>query len=369
MPTGPRWPRALLIACLAVAGCASEPPESQPRLTPEQARAMIAGLLPRGLSDRPGWTEDIYGGFAAQSLPPTRERACGVIAVIAQESGFKVNPEVPGLPSIAWREIDRRADAAGVPTFLVHGALRLPSTTGRSFSERIDHVRTERDLSDIYEDFISLVPMGKRLFSDRNPVRTRGPMQVNVAFAQEQVSRHAYPFAIQGTLEDELFNRRGSVYFGIAHLYAYDPPYDDALYRFADFNAGQFASRNAAFQVALGRVANVKLNPDGALLARDPKAKGAGSTARAAHAIAQKLQLSGHDIDEALELGRKAEFERTVLYQRVFTLADGSRGAGMPRAVVPHIELHGAKLSRALSTDWYAHRVQGRYQRCLAPHP
>ena len=173
----------------------------------------------------------------------------------------------------------------------MHTALRLPSRGGRSFAERIDEVRTEKDLSDIFEDFIAGVPLGKRLFGDHNPIRTRGPMQVNVAFAARYSAAHPYPFGAQDLVDEELFTRRGSVYFGTAHLLAYAPPYSDYLYRFADYNAGQFASRNAAFQQALALVAGVPLKPDGALVARDASARGAGSTARAARSLAQRLDL------------------------------------------------------------------------------
>ena len=36
---------------------------------------------------------------------------------------------------------------------------------GRTWAARIDAVRTERELSEIYEDFIGMVPMGRRLFA------------------------------------------------------------------------------------------------------------------------------------------------------------------------------------------------------------
>jgi hypothetical protein len=369
-----RLRRGLPMAAMvgALAGCATEPAEhAAASMSPEQARDMIARQLPSYVTDRNDWSGDIYDGFVANALQPTPDASCAVIAVIEQESSFRTNPTVPGLPAIARREIDRQAEDAGIPTFLVHAALQLPSRGGRSFGERIDQVKTEKDLSDIFEDFISGVPMGKRLFGDHNPIRTRGPMQVNVSFATRYAATRPYPYAIKDDVANELFTRRGGLYFGIAHLFAYSPPYDDFLYRFADFNAGQFASRNAAFQQALGLVSGVSLKPDGALVATDAKAKGAGSTARAAHAVARRLNLNDDGIDVALEKGKSKDFEDTALYQRVFDKADelsARRNAGRraPRAVVPRIELHGAKLSRTLTTGWYAHRVDERFKRCLS---
>jgi len=68
---------------------------------------------------------------------------------------------------------------------IVHGVLELESPTGHSYRDRIDKARTEKELSDIYEDLIGAVPMGRTLFADRNPIRTRGPMQVHIAFAEQ----------------------------------------------------------------------------------------------------------------------------------------------------------------------------------------
>lgn len=357
---------SLLFGSIMLNGCASGPPEQPPSSSPEQAREMIATLLPHQVRDRGGWSTDIESAMRTQRISASKKNACAVIAVVEQESGFQVNPVVPGLPAMAWREIDQRAQNAGIPVALVHGTLRLASSNGSSFADRIEHAHTEKDLSDIYEDFISLIPLGQRLFADRNPVRTRGPMQVNVSFARAYAANHPYPYDVNDNLSDELFTRRGSVFFGTAHLFDYEPPYDDYIYRFADYNAGQFASRNAAFQKALGMVAGTHLQLDGALLPHDPQAKGAGSTARVARSIAARLELDERGISAALNQGRSHEFERTALYRQVFATADRINGRPVPRAVIPNIELHGAKLSRTLSTDWYAHRVNSRFRRCMA---
>ena len=56
----------------------------------------------------------------------------------------------------------------------------------------------------------------------------------------------------------------------------------------------------------------------------------------------------------------------TPLYQKVFALADKAEGRPLPRAAIPRIELHGPKIARRLTTEWYARRVDQRFQRCLS---
>jgi hypothetical protein len=290
------------------------------------------------------------------------------VAVIDQESNFHIDPVVPGLAAIAWREIDSRAEHAGVPRLIVHGALKLRSPTGKTYSERIDAAKTERDLSNIFEDFIGAVPMGRSLFAERDPVRTRGPMQVNIAFAEQYAAARPSPYPVKVSIPDEVFSRRGSLYFGVGHLLAYEPHYDQYLYRFADFNAGQFASRNAAFQRALSRVSGFPVVADGALLPHvDEKAP--GETELAARAMKLRLGLDDGAIHEALAQSRKASFEHTALYQGIFALADKLQASPAPRAALPRIVLRGPKLSRTLSTEWYALRVNERFRRCLARTP
>jgi hypothetical protein len=334
-------------------------------MSPAESRAVIERSLPRDVSDRAGWVNDIYGAFAALELTPSRENVCAVAAVTAQESGFRADPVVPDLGVIAWREIDRRAAHAGIPAGIVHEVLKLDSPTGQSYGERIEHARTEKELSDIFEDFTGSLPLGRTLFASWNPIRTRGPMQVNVAFADQFAATHRYPYPVNVSIDEELFSRRGSLYFGTAHLLAYPAPYDRYLYRFADFNAGQYSSRNAAFQQALKIVSGKPLAADGALLPHDGGSK-VGDTELAARSLSARLHLDDGAIHAALEQGRSAKFEQSALYREVFRLAEQREHHPLPRAAIPQIQLEGPKIERRLTTEWYARRVDGRYQACLA---
>ena len=360
---------AALAVLVTLAGCATNAPSTgeHPRLTAAEGRALVSRLLPASVDDRAGWATDIYAAMSALDVAPTAENVCAAIAVAEQESGLRVDPPVPGLARIAWKEIETRREHAGVPKLVLDAALALPSSNGKRYSERIDAVKTEGDLSRLYDDFIGRVPFGRTLFADRNPVRTGGPMQVAVAFAEMQAEAAPYPYPMAGTVRDEVFSRRGGLYFGIAHLLDYRAAYDRYLYRFADYNAGRYASRNAAFQRALTQVSGVPLAQDGGLIRFDAgKADRAPSaTELAARVIGRRLDLDDAQIRGDLEHARDASFERTPLYERIFALADAAERARASRAVVPDIVLHSPKITRRLTTDWFAHRVDERFQACL----
>ena len=354
------------LCSLIAAGCASDRPATESEISPTQARALITQLLPPSAKDRSGWTTDIYAAFASMELQANRQNVCSVIAVTEQESSFQADPTVANLPAIAWKQIDEQAAEHGIPKTVVRTALKLQSSTGKSYAARIDAARTERELSEIYEELIARVPLGRTFFADRNPVRTGGPMQVGVAYAQTQVKRRPYPYVMDqsGGLRHEVFTRRGGLYFGIAHLLDYPAHYDQPIYRFADYNAGHYASRNAAFQSALTLVAGIPLDLDGDLVL--PNSNEPGATERAARVLGKRLDLSDSAIRRDLELGDSEDFERSRLYQRVFDLADKLEGKPAPRAMLPQIRLNSPKITRKLTTAWFAERVQERYERCLA---
>jgi hypothetical protein len=350
---------AACIGLLWLAGCTS--PEAPP--PPAEVRAHVLRLLPARVADRPGWAADVQVAFDALELKPSTQNLCAVLAVAEQESNYTVDPVVPGLGRIALAELDRRASEHGVPAFLMHAALKFTSPDGHSYEERLAAARTEQDLSRIYEDFIGTVPLGRRLLAGGNPVRTGGPMQVSIAFAEEFSRRRDYPYPVTDDMRHEVFTRRGGLYFGIAHLLAYQASYTQPLYRFADYNAGFYASRNAAFQQAVAIASGIRIPLDGDLVRY---AGGASATATALHSIAWQLQLGDSQIDRALRDGELADFERNPLYERVYTLAEQHAHRRLPRAMLPRITLESPKITRHLTTAWFAQRVNQRYRRCLA---
>jgi hypothetical protein len=72
-------------------------------------------------------------------------------------------------------------------------------------------------------------------------------------------------------LRELLYTRAGGVRFGTATLIGYVAHYDDIRFRFADYNAGVYASRNAAGQTMLSDLTGITLVPDGDVLARIPE--------------------------------------------------------------------------------------------------
>jgi hypothetical protein len=187
---------------------------------------------------------------------------------------------VPNLGRIAREEIDRRAARLHIPKLLVDGALKtrlgqrpeLPAAfAGSAQREAVE--RTVRR---------GHCPraVGQDLLGGLNPVHTGGPMQVSIDFAE----KHA---RIIPTAMAARFARKCSV--GAAACTSVLPTcwatrnYERQLYRFADFNAGWYASRNAAFQAALSKVTGADLALDGDLIA--PGSIMPGSTEQAARKL------------------------------------------------------------------------------------
>ena len=371
------WRLCALLAAAVLAGCASEPtpptptveeaaaiakqPKAMQPRKPADMKSRIVRFLPRQVQDKPGWANDVVTALSTQGLTVNDHNVCSVLAVAEQEATYQADPVVPGLGKIAWKEINARAAKLLIPEFVVRTALSIKSPTGKSYAARIDALRTEREMSEIFEDMIGAVPMGKQLFGNLNPVRTGGPMQVSIAFAE--ANARGYPYPVKESIRHEVFTRRGGIWFGTKHIFGYPADYPDTLYRFADFNAGWYASRNAAFQAAVSRVSGKPLALDGDLVRYDSDLP--GKTELAVHSIASRVNMSKQASHQSLLKGDSSDFAQTDLYLRVSTLADKQAGKRQPRAVLPGIQLKSPKITRNLTTAWFAKRVDDREQACV----
>jgi hypothetical protein len=299
-------------------------------------------------------------------ISPSDDNICAVLAVTEQESSFQADPPVAGLPRIVRSEINNRAEKYKIPEAVVDLALSVKSPDGRTYHERIEALRTEKDLNELYGDMTSELPLGRQLLADYNPVRTGGPMQVSLTFAQSRVKESPYPYPLKTSLRDELFTRRGGLYFGTAYLLGYPASYNKMIYRFADYNAGRYASRNAAFQKAVSQLTGLPMDFDGDLLRYrdDSLFEEPSETMRAVLSLGPQLNLSDQEIARDLRKEKSPDFERTPLFVRVFALAL-TKGNPVPNAILPDIRLNSPKITNGLTTSKFANRVDERSQACL----
>jgi hypothetical protein len=348
----------------------------------------IAALLPSQVRDRGGWSEAIANALGANQLPLDRTSACTVIAVIAQESGFDADPAVPGLAAIAAARIDHykaKLGPFGEPLFdrLLSG--RAPDDA-RPFRERLARLRTERDADVLFRDLLAYYQVnhpalftaaewaGKLTDLDGlaslNPITTAGSMQVSVRFAEEWAIARKGKTATSDSVRDALYTRPGGVYYGTARLLSYPAQYDRVLFRFADYNAGLYASRNAAVQAQLSRLTGRKLMLDGDLLSYDRSGKPhdeESESERAVQAFAQRYapQLSVGAIRQDLLREKTIGFEGTETYRAIKTVAAQKLGDAAGYATLPQVAITSPKLKGTRSTAWYVQSVDRRYQTCI----
>src|SRR5207253_8231748 len=89
------------------------------------------------------------------------------------------------------------------------------------------------------------------------------------------------------------------------------------------------------------------------------------STELALRVLAQRMDMNVSAIRRDLEEEKTAAFEKTRTYSRVFAMADRMAGKSVPRATVPQIALSSPKITRNITSEWFAGRVQSRYEACL----
>jgi len=368
------------VGCAAPSRAAAEHPAA-PALTASD----IAARLPSRAKERLAWGEAIANALAANELPVDIPSSCSVIAVIDQESGFEVDPAVPGLAAVAKARIDHfKAKLGPLGDPLVERLLsgRAPRDA-RSFQHRLDTVRTERDVDVLFRDLLAFYEvnhpilfrtaawagrLSDRELADLNPVTTAGSMQVSVRFAEDWARSHEGPSQVAG-VRDALYTRAGGVYYGTARLLGHPDRYDSPLFRFADYNAGLYSSRNAAVQAELVRLTGQPLALDGDLLsyAKDGTPNEATSASeRAFLAFVQRHAptLSPADVRRDLLAEKTLAFEDTPTY-RALLAAAARNGKASDYAILPQVAITSPKFAGTRSTAWFARSVERRYEACV----
>jgi len=395
-----RWVQWLLGLVLVTAGVWQAPnikqfllpaPEAAPATMPEpelsaqQTASLIERAEPR-TKDSFGWANDLQNALEAHHLERSRANTCSVIAIAAQESSFVANPTVPNLGKIAVQAVIAKLDK--IPLLGGQGKAWLEThpTRNRSYMNELRQAKTERDLDLTYREIVSNLmkskpgefllnnPLMRNTIEGFDQINTIGSMQVSVSFAvqsEEASIKRALTLDEVWALRDRMYTREGGIYYGALQLLGYASGYDQKIYRFADFNAGRYSSRNAAFQAMLSSLLGRKLATDGDLLIYGKNGKPAAARSEGEQAVddvAQKYQLglSAWKIHADLLQEKTLGFNNTLTCQRIIQQYQKVTGRKPMYAQVPGIELHSVKTSRILSTQAFANSVERRYQKCMA---
>ena len=382
---------AALVALVMLVSCVQHQPVTPPPspvapAPPERfGVAEIARMIPSRIPDREGWARDLLASLKAHDLRPTLQNVASILAVIEQESGFQANPTVPGLAKLVEKQLNDYASKLGPlgpPTVRALLEARVPGTP-TTFRTRLQQARTERDLDRLFRELLRYYETGfpktfaaanllgglisSTRLEDFNPITTAGCMQVSVRFAHEQAKKEGKSLL---EVRDALYTRRGGLHYGVARLLGYDAGYKLPLYRFADYNAGLYASRNAALQDQLARLTGLELVPDGDLLAYNRQGDPLPDETRSLHAMLAFREKYAPTLSEA-QLRRDVQKEKTLSLEHTDTWRalkaayERVTGQHPSYARLPEVTLRSPKLSAERSTAWFARSVDKRYQALL----
>lgn len=372
-------------ACMAIiAGVALLVSPIAPAFDVPQIAAKIKAARPK-VRDPAGWANDILGALQAHNLPQTPENVCALVAIIDQESAFSANPSVPNLGKMSEKAVVAKLNQHPILGGQAGTFLTQYPNPRNSFMQRIRHAKTERDLDWAYRDltagiaqeyklsFLMNSDFARDFIESQNEINTLGPMQVDVGFAvQHEAARRGKALSLQEIyqLRDALYTRKGGLYYGTLLLLGYETGYSKKLFRFADYNAGRYTSRNAAFQTVVGALAKLPIATDGDLLmyAKSSVSPNVSNTEQAVRIVADKygLILPNQRIRNDLMQEKTLGFNSTSTYKTVMQAYQLVKKTAAPYAVVPRITLRSEKTSRILTTERFANMVNKRYQRCLA---
>ncbi len=118
------------------------------------------------------------------------------------------------------------------------------------------------------------------------------------------------------------------------------------------------------FQNAVSVASGTSLALDGDLLIEGGSASEVSNTELAVRKLRGRLELSDGEIPRRSGEGHPRGFREDPPLHRMFRTRGQEAGATLPRAMLPRIRLQSPKITRNLTTEWFAKRVNDRYQRC-----
>jgi hypothetical protein len=339
----------------------------------------------KSVVDPQGWAIDLHDVMQQHSFAETKENICAAIAVIDQESGFVADPQVQGLGKLSEQALRDKFNKVPIGGGLALGWLENNPTPQASFMARIRNAKTERDLDLAYRalvdyvgkttslDMVLRLGLFNTLIEERNEIDTAGSMQVSVKFALAEAKKRRWlPMTLDDVygVRDHLYTRQGGMYYGVKQLLGYDTGYSQKVYRFADFNAGRYASRNAAFQKVVATLSGEALALDGDLLSYGKDAQASKKVTSTEKAIRtantkHKLGLDNKTIRSDLLKEKEVGFTSTRTYIALRDRFAATTKNAAAFAAIPDIRLNSPKLSRNFTTRRFAESVNKRYQSCM----
>jgi Protein of unknown function (DUF1615) len=376
---------SLLSALLVVLATILAQPAYSVPLTTAQTTKLIRRAQP-ALRDANGWALDLHDVLQQHELGTERETVCASLAIIDQESNFKADPEVAGLGKLSENALQEKLGRIPLGGRFALAWLEKTPSPDASFMDRIRSARTERDLDLAYRGLVThfgetsnldvVLQLGvlNKLIEERNEIDTAGSMQVSVKFALDETREKRWlPLSLSDVyaVRDQLYTRRGGMYFGVKQLLGYDTGYGQKIYRFADYNAGRYASRNAAFQQSVVQLSGEKLALDGDLLSYGKDGKPLSKITSTEKAIRlaskrHKLELTDNQIRADLLREKQLGFTGTRTFLAIRDLAQVTAGKVVAFAMVPDIALDSPKLRSKFTTRRFAESVNKRYRACMA---
>lgn len=373
------YPASVLLCAVILSGCDAVKQTITDK--PTLSDAQIAKLIPKRVKNAKLWAADISDIFDELSIPKTTQNICTAIAVIDQESNFHADPSVPNLGNAALKAIDDKLeDKLGKNMASVFRTmLETRPTPENNFIKQIKAVKTEKQLDELYREIFDyfaktykVSPLtnitrlsGQGIDERINPVTTLGSMQVHIDYARA----HRRASMSDRDLRADLYTRYGGLYYGIHRLMMYRAEYDKPLYRFADYNSGVYSSRNAAFQQRIATLSGDTLAIDGDLLLYkdgSPLSKISDTEAATIRLLANAAKpVSARQIRADFKKEKTSAFEQTATYRAVGEMFTDKFGRAPAYAIMPKVVISGPKLSQDFDTNWFATRVDKRYQTCM----